>query len=181
MCPNALGLCSVSEVKGSKDMGIDIAALDTAGRDELLEHWRSLIGRPPPKHISRSLLIQIIAFELQSKQHRGFSKRLSQRLKRAALRDVMRPAFKPGSSFVREYRGKTHVVEVGEDGCFAWNAQRFKSLSHTARASMSPSYNSQHQSRSHSPCHSVPATHPEQKVLSPTSPFGYAECTYAFQ
>ena len=41
-------------------MGIDIAALDTAGRDELLEHWRSLIGRPPPKHISRSLLIQII-------------------------------------------------------------------------------------------------------------------------
>ena len=52
-------------------MGIDIAALDTAGRDELLEHWRSLIGRPPPKHISRSLLIQIIAFELQSKQHRG--------------------------------------------------------------------------------------------------------------
>ena len=115
-------------------MGIDIAALDTAGRDELLEHWRSLIGRPPPKHISRSLLIQIIAFELQSKQHRGFSKRLSQRLKRAALRDVMRPAFKPGSSFVREYRGKTHVVEVGEDGCFAWNAQRFKSLSHTARA-----------------------------------------------
>ena len=134
MCPNALGLCSVSKVKGNKDMGIDIAALDTAGRDELLEHSRSLIGRPPPKHISRSLLIQIIAFELPSKQHRGFSKRLSQRLKRAALRDVMRPAFKPGSSFVREYRGKTHVVEVGEDGCFAWNAQRFKSLSHTARA-----------------------------------------------
>ena len=34
---------------------------------------------------------------------------------------------------------------------------------------MSPSYNSQHQSRSHSPCHSVPATYPEQKVLSPTA------------
>jgi len=45
--------------------------LDTAGRDELLEHWQTLIGRPPPKHISRSLLIQIIAFELQSKHHRG--------------------------------------------------------------------------------------------------------------
>jgi hypothetical protein len=35
---------------------------------------------------------------------------------------------------VREYRGKTHVVEVGEDGCFAWNTLRFKSLSQTARA-----------------------------------------------
>ena len=115
-------------------MELDIAGLNTAGRDELLEHWRCLIGRPPPKHISRSLLIQILAFELQSKQHGGFSKRLSQRLTRAGLRDVMRPAFKPGSRFVREYHGKTHVIEVAEDGWFAWNAQRFKSLSHTARA-----------------------------------------------
>ena len=34
-------------------MELDIAGLETAGRDELLEHWRCLIGRPPPKHISR--------------------------------------------------------------------------------------------------------------------------------
>ena len=115
-------------------MGIDIAALDTAGRDELLEHWRSLIGRPPPKHISRALLIQILAWEQQSGLYGGFTKRLSLRLTRAGRRDVMRPAFKPGSRFVREYRGKTHVVEVAEDGYFDWNAQRFKSLSHAARA-----------------------------------------------
>ena len=101
VCPNALGLCSVSEANASKGMRIDIAGLDTAGRDELLQHWRSLIGRPPPKHISRALLIRIIAFELQSKQHGGFTKRLSQRLTRASLRDVMRPAFKPGNRFVR--------------------------------------------------------------------------------
>ena len=134
VCPKLLGLCSVSEAIGSKGMELDIAGLETAGRDELLEHWRSLIGRPPPKHISRSLLIQILAFELQTKLYGGFTKRLSLRLTRASRRDVMRPAFKPGSRFVREYRGKTHVVEVAEDGCFAWNAQRFKSLSHAARA-----------------------------------------------
>ena len=122
VCPNALGLCSVSEANGSKGMGIDIAGLDTAGRDELLQHWRTLIGRPPPKHTSRALLIQIIAVELQSKQNGGFSKRLSHRFTRASLCDVMRPAFKPSSRFVREYRGKTHVVEVEEDGCFVWNA-----------------------------------------------------------
>ena len=118
----------------SKGIEIDITALCSAERDELVQHWRSLIGRPPPKHTSRALLIQIIAFELQSKHRSGFSKRLSQRLNRAGMRDVMRPAFKPGSRFVREYRGKTHVVEVGEDGCFAWNTLRFKSLSQTARA-----------------------------------------------
>jgi len=112
----------VSEANASKGMRIDMAGLDTAGRDELLQHWRTLIGRPPPKHTSRALLIQIIAFELQSKQNGGFSKRLSQRFTRASLCDVMRPTFKPSSRFVREYRGKTHVVEVGEDGCFVWNA-----------------------------------------------------------
>ena len=119
VCPKLLGLCSVSEAKGSKGMELDIAGLNTAERDELLEHWRSLIGRPPPKHISRALLIQILAFELQTKLYGGFTKRLSLRLTRASRRDVMRPAFKPGSRFVREYRGKTHVVEVAQDGCFA--------------------------------------------------------------
>ena len=115
-------------------MKLDIAGLDTAGRNELLEYWRSLIGRPPPKHISRSLLIQTLASEQQSGFYGGFTKRLSLCLTRAGQRDVMRPTFKPGSRFVREYRGKTHVVEVGEDGCFVWNAQRFKSLSHAAHA-----------------------------------------------
>ena len=115
-------------------MEFNIATLEKATRVDLLEHWRCLIGRPPPKHISRSLLIQILAWEQQSGLYGGFTKKLSLRLTRAGLRDVMRPAFKPGSRFVREYRGKTHVVEVAQDGCFAWNAQRFKSLSHAARA-----------------------------------------------
>ena len=91
-------------------MGIYIAGLDTAGRDELLEHWQSLIGRPPPKHISRSLLIRMIAFELQSKQHGGFCKRLSQRLTRASLRDVIRPAFKPGSGAVKLMRTRIRLL-----------------------------------------------------------------------
>ena len=114
-------------------MELDIAGLDTAGRDELLEYWRSLIGRPPPKHISRALLIQILAFEIQTELYGGYSKRLSQRLTRAGIRDVVRLAFKPGSRFVREYHGVTHVVEVNEDGRFVWNDLSFKSLSHTAR------------------------------------------------
>ena len=115
-------------------MGLDITGLETAGRQDLLEHWRFLINRPPPKHISRSLLIQILAWEQQSAIYGGFTKKLSQRLTRAGMRDILRPAFKPGSRFIREYHGKTHVVEVDDDGKFVWNMQRFKSLSHTARA-----------------------------------------------
>ena len=115
-------------------MGLDITELETAGRQDLLEHWRFLINRPPPKHISRSLLIQILAWEQQSAVYGGFTKKLSLRLTRASLRDILRPAFKPGSSFIREYHGKTHIVEVDDDGKFVWNMQRFKSLSHAARA-----------------------------------------------
>ena len=115
-------------------MEFDITGLETAGRQDLLEHWRFLINRPPPKHISRSLLIQILAWEQQSAVYGGFTKKLSLRLTRASLRDTLRPAFKSGSRFIREYHGKTHIVEVGEDGKFVWNAQRFKSLSHAARA-----------------------------------------------
>jgi len=62
MCPNALRLCLVSEAIRSKGMGIDIIAMGTAERDKLLEHWQALIRRPPPKHISRALFIQILAF-----------------------------------------------------------------------------------------------------------------------
>jgi len=66
ICPNALGLCSVSEATRSKGMGVGIAAPGVAERDELLEKWRTLRERPPPNHISRTLLIQILAFEMQA-------------------------------------------------------------------------------------------------------------------
>ena len=71
-------------------MGLDIAELETAGRQDLLEQWRFLINRPPPKHISRRLLIQILAWEQQSAVYGGFTKKLSQRLTRAGMRDILR-------------------------------------------------------------------------------------------
>ena len=96
-------------------MEFNIATLEKATRVDLLEQWRFLISRPPPKHISRRLLIQILAWEQQSAVYGGFTKKLSQRLTRAGMRDILRPAFKPGSRFIREYHGKSHIVEVGED------------------------------------------------------------------
>jgi hypothetical protein len=79
-------------------------------------------------------MVQILSHAYQVDTVGGYTKRLDRRLKSAARRDVMRPAFKPGSRFVREYHGVNHVVEVSDDGRFVWNEQSFKSLSHTARA-----------------------------------------------
>ena len=115
-------------------MRLDLDGLESASREALMSEWRQLVVRPPPKSLSRPLMVQILSHAYQLETLGGYTKRLDGRLKKAARRDVVRPAFKPGSRFVREYHGITHVVEVSDDGCFVWNEQSFKSLSHTARA-----------------------------------------------
>ena len=115
-------------------MRLDLNGLAGASREALTSEWREVVGRPPPKHLSKPLMVQILSHTYQMHAVGGYTKRLDRRLKSAARRDIVRPAFKPGSRFVREYHGITHVVEVREDGRFVWNDQSFKSLSHTARA-----------------------------------------------
>ena len=115
-------------------MRLDSDGLAAASREALMAEWRKVVRRPPQKHLSKPLMVQILSHAYQVDTVGGYTKRLDSRLKSAARRDVMRPAFKQGSRFVREYHGVTHVVEVRQDGRFVWNDQSFKSLSHTARA-----------------------------------------------
>ena len=115
-------------------MRLDLDDLAAASREVLMSKWRKVVGRPPTKHLSRPLMVQILSHTYQVDNVDGYTKRLDSRLKSAAQRDVVRPALKPGSRFVREYHGITHVVEVRDDRRFVWNEQSFKSLSHTARA-----------------------------------------------
>ena len=106
-------------------MRLDLDGLADTSREALMSEWREVVGRPPPKHLSRPLMVQILSYAYQLDTVGGYPKRLDLRLKSAVLRDVVRPAFKPGSRFVREYHGVTHVVEVSDDGRFVWNEQSF--------------------------------------------------------
>ena len=115
-------------------MRLNLDGLADVSRAALIAEWREVVGRPPPKHLSRPLMVQILSHAYQLDTMGGYTKRLDRRLKSAAQRDVVRPAFKPGSRFAREYHGIAHVVEVSDDGRFMWKDQSFKSLSHTARA-----------------------------------------------
>ena len=112
----------------------DLNEFAAASREALTSEWREVVGRPPPKYLSKTLMVKILSHTYQLDNVGGYTKRLDGRMKSAARRDVVRPAFKPGSRFVRSYHGITHVVEVGDDGRFMWNEQSFKSLSHTTRA-----------------------------------------------
>ena len=115
-------------------MRLDLDGLEAASREVLMSKWRKGVCRPPPKHLSKPLMIQILSHAYQMDTVGGYTERLDSRLKSAARRDVMHPAFKPGSRFVREYHGITHVVEVRDYRRFVWNEQSFKSLSDIARA-----------------------------------------------
>ena len=115
-------------------MRLDLDGLAAASREALIFEWREVVGRPPPKHLSKPLMVQILSHAYQMDTVGGYTKRLDGRLKNAARRDVVRPAFKPGSRFVREYHGITHVVEVRDVGRLMRHEQTFKSLSHAGRA-----------------------------------------------
>ena len=115
-------------------MRLNLDGLADASREALMFEWREVVGRPPPKHLSKPLMVQILSHTYQLDTMGGYKKRLDSRLKSAARRDVVRPAFKSGSRFVREYHGITFVIEVSDDGRFVWNEHSFMSLSHIARA-----------------------------------------------
>ena len=115
-------------------MRLDLGGLEAVSREALMSEWRALVGRPPPKHLSRPLTAQILSHAYKLDMVGGYPKRLGRRLKSAARRDVVRPAFKTGSRFIREDHKITHLVDVSDDGRFARKDQSLKSLSHAPRA-----------------------------------------------
>jgi hypothetical protein len=39
-------------------MRLDLAGLADASREALMSEWREVVGRPPPKHLSRGVVRQ---------------------------------------------------------------------------------------------------------------------------
>jgi len=123
--------------KGHGRPSAELAQLDAAA---LQAGWTSLFGRPPPKGMSRRLLELAAAYEAQVRIHGGLKPALRRRLLQAAEpagpADAkprrIPPALAPGSRLVREWHGRSHTVEVMEDG-FLYDGQRYRSLSSIAR------------------------------------------------
>lgn len=120
----------------------ELARLQAMPRDELHIVWRRHFHSPPPRRVSRDLMLRAIAYKLQERVHGG----LSQAAKRA-LRDVSSAtgregangsliraatALKPGVRLARDWGGKAHTVLVLEDG-FDYRGQRYRSLSEIAK------------------------------------------------
>ncbi len=113
-----------------------LIALETADRADLLDHWRDLIGAPPPKNLSLPFLRRALAFELQCQALGGPKVRTLEDLDRIAAGSASRASvgtrLRTGAKLIREWQGRTWTVEVIDDG-FLMAGERYVSLSAIAR------------------------------------------------
>ncbi|WGJ15302.1 DUF2924 domain-containing protein [Methylocapsa sp. D3K7] len=124
----------------------EIESLNALDLGLLHRRWRALMGRAPPPHLSRSLMVRILAYRQQAQTH-GDLDRATLRVLDAALGQGEsasgsspiatsfgpQPNLRPGTVLAREYNGVLHRVMVGEQG-FVWNGQTYESLSKVAHA-----------------------------------------------
>ena len=117
-----------------------LANLDRLDGKGLKERWGKLYGAQPPRGLSRSLLVRVIAYRLQEKALGGLkpsSHRLLQRIAtdanahRATL-STSQSRVKAGAVLLREWHGVTHQVTVLADGVH-FRGKRYRSLSQVAR------------------------------------------------
>lgn len=117
-----------------------IRALDTETLTGLREKWVRQYGASPSKHISRKLMIRALAYEAQVKAYGGLkasTKRKLLAIAKGERSDPQKPAQAakptPGTRLLREWHGKTFIVEVTEGG-FVWEGDAYSSLSSVASA-----------------------------------------------
>jgi hypothetical protein len=117
--------------------------LDLVG---LRARWQSVFQRPAPAHLTRHLLLAVIAYRIQADRFGDFDHETKQMLDRTVAEET-RPAMSarlasfdqkrteltPGTVLVREWERRSQRVMVMADG-FAWNGQTYDSLSKVAFA-----------------------------------------------
>jgi len=135
---------SQREVQGERQestgaLAARLSALEQVDLGGLKGEWRRLYGTEPPQ-LSRDLILRAVAYRIQERALGGHSKAILRRL--ANLASELRagneitvessPRLRPGARLVREWRGRTHTVDVGENG-FAYAGTTYASLTTIAK------------------------------------------------
>ena len=129
----------------------EVASIGGLSRAELVEAWIKAHGAPPPKGVKKHLLELSAAWHLQAKRLGGLpaaaKKALSRSRRSAQPRNQLSSrsgsavdagrenGLRPlaiGTRLVREWNGRTHIVDVTDDG-FTFDGKRYRSLSAIAR------------------------------------------------
>ena len=118
----------------------EIGSLADLSIASLRARWRELFKVEPAARLSRDLLSRAIAHRLQERAQGGLGKKAKRQIAKhtkelGAHGAVSVPSplnLKPGTKLFREWRGRTHQVEVLVDG-FTWEGNSYRSLSQIAR------------------------------------------------
>jgi hypothetical protein len=118
----------------------ELSGISQLTREQLIKGWRLAHKRSPPKGLSRRLLEYSAAYQLQVKAYGGLKPTVRRRLRQAAGQagksvpvTEKSQRLSPGTRLLREWHGRTHTVEVVEDG-FLYEGETWKSLSQVARS-----------------------------------------------
>lgn len=116
--------------------------LEKMNIDGLRAEWKERFMTAPPKLRSRDLLAREIIYREQVSRDGGLSRSLEKKLAQLAERFAEDHAFdpapatpkvKPGSCFVKNWKGQRHEVWVTGQG-YTYRGQGFRSLSQVALA-----------------------------------------------
>lgn len=128
----------------------EVAALGDLSHEELAERWTKIYGHSPPKGARCDFLLRAVTWHLQASRLGGLSSDTRRMLRAAMARAEKQLAIKrsdaiattpetampvatprkqlsPGARLVREWNGRSHVVDVLEEG-FAFEGKLHKSL-----------------------------------------------------
>jgi hypothetical protein len=100
---------------------------------ELRDRWRRLTDTPLPR-VSPKLLRLSLAWEIQARAYGGFSRETRRALVELDGGKTATHRAQAGTRLVREWQGRVHVVEVGDDKVIRWEGRAYSSLSEVARA-----------------------------------------------
>ena len=114
------------------DLAAELVALESMSRAELRAAWNRQLRTMPP-NVSAGLLRLALSHHLQSKVAGGVTKAMERKLQEIAD-GAAAARVTPGTRFVREWRGKIHVVTLTEGGRYCWQDREWTSLSMVARA-----------------------------------------------
>jgi hypothetical protein len=113
------------------DLRAELDALESMSRAELRAAWNREVRTTSP-NVSAGLLRLALAHHFQSKALGGVTKAIERKLQEIA--DGATERITPGTRFVREWRGKVHVVTASDDGRYRWQDRDWNSLSEIARS-----------------------------------------------
>ncbi len=125
----------MSVMYGSQPSGDAVESVSQLSRDALVQHWQTYYGCLPPKGVKRQLLERAYLHHWQERRYGKLKPAIRKQLisivqtgSDESSKPVSKSSLSAGNRLVRDWQGKTYIVDVLEDG-YQWQDRPYKSLS----------------------------------------------------